>query len=421
MPEVADVLRCDGPASVERVGEGRLPSHRRALDDLVHGRTETVGGPLWPGEPWGPAPDVSHACRTRRGPPCHRQDTAAWRAERRQARLPVPSVHRVCTVPHARGESIRQPPQDRDAILLRAAAPARITRAADPHAVGGLMGGLCVLHTWTRTLAYQPHVHGLVPAGGVSADRTAWRSARPSDLVPVPALATLFRGRCLDLVRPDRPALPLPEAVWTTGWVGSCKPTGQGTAHVWPYLGRSVPRLALTHHRRRSLASGQGCLRSQDAQAARWHPMPLPAQACLRRCRPHVWPPGVHTVRDDGLGRPVPRALLPQRQRARRAHPRPASYRPCTGAPSARLLGSPPPRRAARSARRPRRARRASRPPRPPKGPPCDPRPPGGFTPSARSRPWGIRPLAPWPHAVRRSIPLPGRPQRHHPYGPGAT
>jgi len=98
--------------------------------------------------------------------------------------------------------------------------------------VGGRLGLVWVLHTWTRTLAYHPHVHGLVPAGGVSADRTAWRPARTSDRVPVPALAKLLRGWCLALVRQERPDLTLPESAWTQGWVVYCQPTGQGAEHV---------------------------------------------------------------------------------------------------------------------------------------------------------------------------------------------
>jgi hypothetical protein len=108
MPEVAAVLRHYGPAYLARFGEGLLPSHRRAMDDLIHCRTETLGGHLLPCEPCGQEHYVYHSCRHRSGPTCHRQDTEARLAERRQELLPVPSVHLVFTVPHDLGESIRQ-------------------------------------------------------------------------------------------------------------------------------------------------------------------------------------------------------------------------------------------------------------------------------------------------------------------------
>jgi putative transposase len=117
-------------------------------------------------------------------------------------------------------------------MLLRAAAQALMKLAADPHEVGGLIGVLCVLHTWTRALVYHPHVHGLVPAGGVSAERTAWRPARQRDLVPVRALSTLFRGLFRDLAHKDGPDLAIPASVWTTAWVVYCQPAVHGTEQV---------------------------------------------------------------------------------------------------------------------------------------------------------------------------------------------
>jgi Transposase zinc-binding domain/Putative transposase len=238
---VADVFRDDGPAYQERFGAALLPSHRRAMADLIHGRTEALGGHLLPCDPCGQEHYAYHSCRNRRGPTCHRLETETWLEERRQALLPVPYVHVVFTVPQAWREILRCHQPDLDNILLRAAAQALITLAADPHEVGGLLGGLCGLHTWTRTLVYHPHVHGLVPAGGVSADRTEWRPARTSSWVPVHALAKLFRGLFLDLVRQERPALTLPEVVWTKGWVVSGTPTVQGPEPVLQSLDRDRP------------------------------------------------------------------------------------------------------------------------------------------------------------------------------------
>jgi Putative transposase/Transposase zinc-binding domain len=314
MPEVADVLRRDAADDRQRVGEALLPSHRRAIDHILRCRTEALGGQLLPCDHCGQEHDVSHSCRHRRGPQCHPQDTEAWLAERRQERLPVPSVHVVFTVPHARGEIRRQQQQDLDDILLRAAAQSLIKRAADAYYVGGLIGVLCVLHTWTRTLSYHPHGHGLVPAGGVSADRTAWRPARTSSLVPVQALSKLFRGLFLDLVRQERPDLTLPEAVWTKGWVVYGQPALQGPEQVLTCLGRYVHRIALTHRRLLSSADGDVCCRDQDVQDQRWKSMILPALACIRRVLQHVWPEGFHQVRSDGLWSPVHRSLLHQRQ-----------------------------------------------------------------------------------------------------------
>jgi Transposase zinc-binding domain len=110
---VADVLRRYGPAYLERFGAGLLSSHRRAMDDLIHGRTETLGGHLWPCDHGGQEHDVYHFCRHRSCPTCPHHDPAVWLAARRQERLPVPYFHLVFTVPHDLGEIIRQRQEDR--------------------------------------------------------------------------------------------------------------------------------------------------------------------------------------------------------------------------------------------------------------------------------------------------------------------
>jgi hypothetical protein len=333
MPEVADVLRRYGADYRRRVGADLLPSHRRAIDDILRCRTEALGGQLLPCDHCGQEHYVYHSCRNRSGPKCHQQDTEAWRAERRQELLPVPDFHVVLTLPQERHELVRRHQHDLDDILLRAAAQSLLKLAADPHSVGGLIGVLCVLHPWTRTLASHPHVHCLVPAGGLSADRTEWRPARTASLVPVHALSKLFRGLCLDLVRQERPDLTLPESVWTKGWVVYCQPALQGTEQVLNYLGRDVHRIALTNNRILSLEDDHVCFRDQDAQAQRWRTMTLPAPECIRRFLPHVLPQGFHNVRDYGLWSPVHRALLPHLQLWLARHapaPPPVSPAPAT-------------------------------------------------------------------------------------------
>jgi hypothetical protein len=237
------------------------------MDDIVHCRTEALGGHLLQCDHCGQEHYVYHSCRNRSCPKCHRLDTEAWLAERRQELLPTPYFHVVLTLPQELRPLVRSNQKALYDILLRAAAQALITLAADPQYVGGLIGVLCVLHTWTRALVYHPHVHCLVPGGGVSADRTEWRPARQTSLVPVQAPAKLFRALFLDLVRRERPDLTLPEVVRTKGWAVYCKPALQGTEQVLRYLGRYAHRIALTNSRILSVEDGQVCFRYQDPQA----------------------------------------------------------------------------------------------------------------------------------------------------------
>jgi Putative transposase len=257
----------------------------------------------------------------------------------------VSYVHVVLTVPQELRALIRRHQKDLYDILLRAAAQALIKLAADPHDVGGLLGVLCVLHTWTRALIYHPHVHCLVPAGGVSSDRTQWQPARQTYLVPVRALSKLFRGLFRALVHQEGPELNIPEAVWATEWVVYGQPTVQGTEQVLRYVGRYVYRIALTNTRMLSIDDGQVRFRDQDSQLHRWTTLALPAQACIRRLLPHVWPQGFHKVRYDELWSPAHRALLPRVQLALAGlapTPSPAAPEPATCADDR----YPPPRRA---------------------------------------------------------------------------
>jgi Transposase zinc-binding domain/Putative transposase len=265
MPEVADVFRSSGPAYQERFGADLLPSHRRAMEDILHCRTEALGGHLLPCDHCGQEHYADHSCRHRSCPKCHHYDTEGWLAARRQELRPVPDFHGVLPLPQELHELVRRHQQDLYDMVLRAAAQARSNLAMDPHDVGGLIGVLCILHTWTRTLTYHPHVHCLVPAGGVSADRTEWRLARTSYLVPVHALAKLFRGLLLALVRQERPDLII-------------------------------------------------CFRYQDAQDQHWKTMTLPAHEFIRRFLQHVLPQGFHKVRYYWLWSPSHRPLLHQRQ-----------------------------------------------------------------------------------------------------------
>jgi Putative transposase/Transposase zinc-binding domain len=310
MPAGAAVVRRYGREYLDPFGEERRPRHRRARADLLACRTEPRGGHLYHWDDCGREPYVYRACRHRSGPKCHDHDTEAWLAERRQERLPGSALPVVLPLPHEWRVLVRRHQQGLYDILRRAAAPALITLAADPPDVGGLIGILGVLHTWPRALVSHPHVHGLVPAAGVASDRPQGQPARQTDLVPVRALSKPFRGLFRALGRQEGPTLSIPEAVWTTEWVVYGQPTVQGTAQVRRDWGRDVYRSALTNNRILSIDEGQGRCRDQDSQRQRCTTMALPAQACIRRVLPPVWPQGFPTGRADGRWSPAHRALL---------------------------------------------------------------------------------------------------------------
>ncbi|MHC4481626.1 MAG: IS91 family transposase [Planctomycetota bacterium] len=344
MPEVADIFRLHGARYLDRFGQTILPSHRRALRDLRNCRTAALGGKLFACDHCGREHYVYHSCRNRACPKCHGKDTEAWLAARRQELLPVPYFHVVFTLPDALRELARQHQKTVYPILMKAAARALMKLADDPRYVDGLVGVLAVLHTWGRTLAYHPHVHCLVPGGGLTHDGQ-WRPARKNYLVPVRALSPIFRGMFLDLLAKALPEVAIPHAVRRQAWVVYCKPTVQGAENVLTYLGRYVHRIAITDRRILKIDDGQVTFRYQKAQDREWRTMTLPAEEFIRRFLQHVLPAGVHKVRYYGLWAPSNKAkLLEIRQRltARDASGQTPPVVDSGDAPSVRTESQPP-------------------------------------------------------------------------------
>jgi len=311
VPEVADIFRLYGPRYLERFGQGMLPSHRRALRDLCNCRTAALGGQLYVCDHCGREHYVYHSCRNRACPKCHGKDTEVWLAARREELLPVPYFHVIFTLPQPLRDLVRRHQKALYAILMKAAARALIKLTADPHYVGGLIGVLAVLHTWSRTLTYHPHVHCLVPGGGMSHDGQ-WRPARTNYLVPAPALSPLFRGIFLDLVAKALPDVVIPDSVWKQDWVVHCKPAVQGAENVLKYLARYVHRIAITDRRILAVEDGKVTFRYQNARDYQWRTMTVTAEEFIRRFLQHVLPKGVHKVRYYGLWAPSNKAKLQQ-------------------------------------------------------------------------------------------------------------
>lgn len=310
MAELAEVFARYGREYLNNPRWSVLPSHRRAIRDIAACRTPGMGGHVLRCQRCGRVEFLYHSCRNRSCPKCHQGHTAAWLEGRRRELLGTNYFHLVFTVPSALRPIIRRHQKTLYAILMKSAARALVKLAADPRYVGGLVGVLSVLHTWGRTLVYHPHVHCLVPAGGVSPDRTHWIPCRKSFLVPVRALSLIYRGMFRDAVGKELPGIDVPTSVWRTKWVVYCKSALQGPDKVLDYLARYVHRVALTNNRLVSITHGNVVFRYKDSQTGRWEKMTLGAQEFMRRFLQHVLPVGVHKVRYYGLWSPSNRRLL---------------------------------------------------------------------------------------------------------------
>jgi hypothetical protein len=322
---VATVVRRFGPAYAARFGARMPASHRRALRDLAACRTAALGGHVTQCDACGAEHYVYHSCRNRSCPACHGVSTRAWLVARETELLPVPYFHVVFTLPAELRALVRSHQRVLLGVLMRTAAETLQALAADPHYVGGALGILAVLHTWTRTLLYHPHVHCLVPGGGLAPDGVTWRRARGNYLVPVRALSVRFRARFLARLRAALPDVVVPAAVWAKPWVVYCRPTVHGSALVLRYLARYVHRVAITDARIVSVDASAVTFRYRDARGRSWRTMTLAGDEFLRRFLQHVLPRGFHKVRYYGFWRPraAPIRTRLQQQLAPPARPAP--------------------------------------------------------------------------------------------------
>ena len=327
MLEVADVLRRYGQAYLDGHGAAVPRRHRRAIRALAACRTAQLGGHLYECDRCGHQRYAYHSCRNRHCPKCHGKDLEAWLAQRRGELLPVPYFHVVFTLPAALRRTVRQHPHILYPVLMRSAAEALQKLATDPRFVGGRIGMLAVLHTWTRTLEYHPHVHCLVPGGGLGPDG-CWISARKDYLVPVRALSRLFRGTFMQRAKRAVPDQTWPTCVWKQDWVVYAKPTIQRPDAVLAYLGRYVHRVAITNSRILSADDGRVTFRYRRVGDPQGRTMTLSAHEFIRRFLQHVLPNGLHKVRYYGLWAPANRKHLHRLREELSVHEQAESHEP---------------------------------------------------------------------------------------------
>jgi len=235
--------------------------------------------------------------------------------------LPVPYCLVTFTLPEELRPLARSHQRLMDNLLFQTAAAAFHTLALDPHSLGGQIGLMGVLHTWTRDLAYHPPVHDLVPGGALSPEGSQWFSPRcDAWLVPVRALSRLFRGKGKAALTTAGLCEPVPSQVWHKAWVTHCQPAGTGTA-VLADCAPYIYRIALTTNRLETLEDGHVTFRCKKRSGAGWKRLTLPAETFLHCFLQPVLPRRFSTVRSYGLLSPSRRKGLPQIRTLLAAYP----------------------------------------------------------------------------------------------------
>jgi len=186
--ELADIMRQFGPLYLQRFSGSMLASHKKAIYDIQQCRTEAMGGHVYQCGDCGRKVYVYHACRNRHCPACHSDQIQTWLDRRTEELLPCDYFHVTVTVPQTLRAVFRSHQKLMYSLLMKTASESVIQLADDPKHLGGRVGILAVLHTWTATLSYHPHVHLLITGGGVD-DDGHWMACKSKYLVPVRALS----------------------------------------------------------------------------------------------------------------------------------------------------------------------------------------------------------------------------------------
>jgi Putative transposase/Transposase zinc-binding domain len=307
MIEVADVFRRFAADYLSAHGASMLPSHQRAIEDILNCRTAALGGQVWRCDTCNTEMFSYHSCNNRSCPKCHTAQIQKWLEHRQAEMLPVPYFHITVTVPAELREVLRANQRDGYGVLMQASAAAIIELARDPRYVGGTVAVLAVLHTWTQQLNLHPHVHCLVSGGGISGDANTWHSARRRFLLPIKALAKLVRGKFRALLRRKRPDLVIADAIWRVPWILHVTAWGNGEQAVLDYLARYVFRIALTNARILGLDEKTVTIQYKDRKTGRARTCRLSGEEFMRRFLQHVLPRGFHKVRYFGLWHPAQR------------------------------------------------------------------------------------------------------------------
>jgi Putative transposase/Transposase zinc-binding domain len=320
--EVADIFRDHG-AAWRRANAGHVSLEQmKVMSAIERCRTAALGGHVARCEGCAHTVIAYNSCRNRHCPKCQGAAATEWLAAREADLLPVGYFHVVFTLPAAIADIAYQNKAVVYDILFTASAATMTTIAADPKHLGARIGITSVLHTWGSALTNHPHVHMIVPGGGISPDGSRWISSRPDFFVHVKVLARLFRGKFLAMLIDAHAAGRLKFFNTHAGladkrtfkkflarlrrikWVVYCKKPFAGPEQVLRYLSRYTHRVAISNRRLVAADDGGVSFRWKDYRIegpGRWKTITITPHEFIRRFLMHVLPKGFHRIRHYGL------------------------------------------------------------------------------------------------------------------------
>ena len=298
---LADVVRRHGPAYLHKYGARMPQSHRRALDAILRCHTPAQGGSLYACDHCGTRRFAWHRCGHRACNQCGHAQSQQWLSEQTSRLLPVSYFLVTFTIPEPLRAIFRTCQRLCYDLLFGESAGTLQDIARQPRYLGGDLGMLGVLHTWSRQLSYHPHVHYLVPGVALREDGTVCYPADPAYLLPVRRLSARFRSRMRASLRLAAPELyaRIPGRLWRTPWIVHSQFAGRGPQAL-AYLARYVARTALSSKRLLDQDDQSVTFSYRESKTNTERSVTLTGEAFLRRFLQHVLPKGFRRIRTYG-------------------------------------------------------------------------------------------------------------------------
>jgi hypothetical protein len=298
--ELADIFRQYGPAYRQKYASRMPASHLKAMRAVEQCRTEALGGQVYHCPNCEQVQYSYHSCRNRHCPKCQNEKAQDWLDKQQDLLLPVPYFLLTFTLPAGFNEVARSHQRLLYDLLFKASAAATQQLAHSPRWIGGQVGLVGVLHTWGRNLAYHPHIHYLVPAGGWKETEKRWLPARHNFLLPVRALSRVFHGKLQQALRRTDCYVRIPANVWQQEWVVHCEGVGSGL-NALKYLAPYIFRVALSNNRLLKMENDRVTFRYRATETGTEKRCSLGAQEFIHRFLQHVLPKGFVKVRYYGF------------------------------------------------------------------------------------------------------------------------
>ena len=298
---LAEVLARHFPAYEQNFGARLLPSHRRAVEAILSCRTPARGGHLYGCRRCGHLHYQYHSCQHRACPKCGNADASRWLEKQKQRLLPVPYFLVTFTIPEELRALFRSHQRLCYERFFKESAASLQDLGANKKYLGGELGMMGVLHTWTRQLLYHPHIHYVVAGGALRGDGRRWlRLKNPEFLFPAKVLALRFRHRFQQALQahPEQ-YQKIPASVWTKTWNVDLKAVGGGEPTL-KYLAAYIFRTALSSARVLRDENNQVTFRYKDGEDGQWKTTHLHALEFIRRFLQHILPKGWQRVRYFG-------------------------------------------------------------------------------------------------------------------------